>query len=168
MLRFKLVTILAVMALATLVAAQAPPGGSQAGQPNAPLLEITQPPADAKLAQSFVSVEYQITNPTIAAAGSPNFRVKLDNQDPVLTASTSQNFTGLTPGRHTVTVQLVDANNAPVAGAAATVRFTILNPQSGFAAMILPSGGSPLPLLSVVGFGVLLGGLVSAMRTRAH
>jgi hypothetical protein len=30
----------------------------------------------------------------------------------------------------------------------------------------LPEGGSELPLLSVIGMGILSGGLVSAMRTR--
>ncbi|HWR36645.1 MAG TPA: hypothetical protein VN622_12315, partial [Clostridia bacterium] len=30
----------------------------------------------------------------------------------------------------------------------------------------LPSSGGALPLLSVIGFGVLLGGVASAMRTR--
>jgi hypothetical protein len=30
----------------------------------------------------------------------------------------------------------------------------------------LPEAGSPLPLFSIIGFGVLLGGIVSAMKTR--
>ena len=143
-------------------------GSAQANTASAPLLQITQPPAGAKLAQSFVSVQYQLTNPTIAAAGSPNFKVQIDNQDPITTTSTSQDFTGLAPGAHTVKVQLVDANGSPIAGAAASVKFTIVNPPSlaGFSARVLPSGSSPLPLLSVIGFGVLMGGLVSAMRTR--
>lgn len=170
MFRFKFAIILAVMALGILIApcARAQNSSPQQSTASAPLLQITQPPAGAKLAQSFVSVQYQLTNPSIAAAGSPNFKVQIDNQDPITTTSTSQDFTGLAPGPHTVSVQLVDANGSPIAGAAASVKFTIVNPasQSGFSARILPSGSSPLPLLSVIGFGVLLGGLVSAMRTR--
>lgn len=172
---------LAALALACLAAlpvgAQVAPRGNE-GQ--APLLRITQPPAGAKLAQTFVQVQYEVTNPNIAAAASPNFQVRLDNQDAVTTSDTTQNFTGLTSGLHTVTVQLVDANGTPIAGAGATVHFTIMNPnpqpqgqgQSGAqppsGSPILPSGSSPLPLLSVVGFGVLVGGVVSAMRTRAR
>jgi hypothetical protein len=41
--------------------------------------------------------------------------------------------------------------------------------QSSLAALDLPSGSSSLPLLSVIGFGIFLGGLISALRTRpAH
>ncbi|HKD91780.1 MAG TPA: hypothetical protein VKB56_07745 [Terriglobales bacterium] len=171
MFRFKSAIILAVMALGATVAAQtAPQGSGPDNQATASLVQITEPPAGAKLAQTFVSVHYQISNPTIATADSPNFRVQLDGQDPIMTTSTSQDFTGLTPGQHTVTVQLVDANNTPVPGGGASVKFTILNPtpQSDLVGRVLPSGSSPLPLLSVIGFGVLLGGLVSAMRTRSR
>jgi hypothetical protein len=31
----------------------------------------------------------------------------------------------------------------------------------------LPKAGSPLPLISVIGFGILVGGIVSAMKTRS-
>ncbi|MBV8208168.1 MAG: hypothetical protein JO041_15390, partial [Acidobacteria bacterium] len=75
--------------------------GAQAANPGA-LLQIMQPRAGAKLAQTFVSVEYRITNPAIPVAGSPNFLVQLDTQSPVSTATTSQTFYGLTPGAHTV------------------------------------------------------------------
>jgi hypothetical protein len=171
MFRLKFAIILALMALGALVAAQTAPQGNTANNPaTGSLVQITQPPAGAKLAQTFVSVQYQITNPGVAAASSPNFRVQLDGQDPVMTTSTSQDFTGLTPGQHTVTVQLVDANNTPVPGGGATVKFIIVNPtpQSELVARVLPSGSSPLPLLSVIGFGVLLGGVVSALRTRSR
>src|SRR5437660_7991402 len=104
MLRFKFAIILAVVALGALIApyAAGQNGGDQGSAASGPLLQITQPPAGAKLAQTFVSVQYQITNPTIASAGSPNFKVQLDNQDAVTTTSTSQDFTGLTVGAHSV------------------------------------------------------------------
>jgi hypothetical protein len=109
---------------------------------------------------------------------APNFVVQLDNRDPVTTTSTSVDFTGLTPGPHTVTVQLVDANNTPIAGSQTLVHFTILQPvaqgNAPRAALdpaaqhesSLPHARTTLPLLSVIGFGVLVGGIVSAMRTR--
>ena len=105
--------------------------------------------------------------------------------------------TGLTPGAHTVTVQLVDANGTPIAGARSEVQFVVLQPEPATGAttplrhhgpsMIatafrveepqnparendedqeLPSAAGALPLLSVIGFGVLLGGIASAMKTR--
>jgi hypothetical protein len=41
-----------------------------------------------------------------------------------------------------------------------------LRPLSAEAAQALPSSAGALPLLSVIGFGVLLGGIASAMKTR--
>jgi hypothetical protein len=177
--------ILAVMGLAGLLIAQttAPPApaGQTAAAPAA-AIKIVAPRAGERLAQQFVSVQYQLTNPGASAQASPNFRVQLDNQDPVLTTATQESFSGLSPGVHNVTVQLVDANNTPVTGASASVQFTIVNPNSqapargtppraateddGDTSSIVPSAGSPLPLLSVIGFGVLVGGIVSALKTR--
>ncbi len=141
--------------------------------------------------------KFELVNPR-AAAGSPNFRVQLDDGDPVLTTSTEHTFTGLSAGSHTVTVTLVDANETPIAGSRAEVGFVMLAPApttgtasvSGAQADVLrpaaparprlllasadrgqqgeelPASGSALPLLSVIGFGVLLGGIASALKTR--
>jgi hypothetical protein len=177
--------ILAVMGLAGLLVAQttaAPaPAGQTAAAPTA-AIKIVAPRAGERLAQQFVNLQYQLTNPGATAEASPNFRVQLDNQDPVLTTATQQSFSGLTPGVHNVTVQLVDANNTPVTGASASVQFTVVNPNAqqapapttpraateddGDPSSMMPSAGSPLPLLSVIGFGVLVGGIVSALKTR--
>jgi hypothetical protein len=180
--KFTLAIILAVMALATLAIGQTAPNAAPAAGQNAAsaTLKIMAPQAGEKLAQQFVNVQYQITNPGATAEASPNFRVQLDNQDAVLTTATQQNFSGLAPGVHNVTVQLVDANNTPVTGATASVQFTIVNPNTQSPAQanprsqtgtgdddgLMPSAGSPLPLLSVIGFGVLVGGIVSALKTR--
>jgi hypothetical protein len=152
-------------------------------------LSILKPAAGEKLRQNSVTVTYALANPGASAAGSPNFQVRLDSQDPVTTTATEYSFTGLTPGSHTVTVQLVDANGTPVQGAQAVVQFTVLKqtarkhgPQAIAAALRLepgtdiriqqstPAPAAPasgaLPLLSVIGFGVLVGGLASAMKTR--
>ena len=158
----------------------------------APAVRILAPNSGDKLAQSFVTVQFQLENPG-STASVPNFSIQLDDRDPVITAQTSQNFTGLTPGAHTVVIQLVDANNTPVAGGRAETRFTVVNPAavnpeappqparppSTDAQAALPQSdaisdhGEPLPaassalqLLSVIGFGALVGGILSALKTR--
>lgn len=168
----------------------------QAGNPAAQgnVLRITSPKAGERLNQNFVNVQFDLSNGGASASGTPNFEVKLDSQDPVRTNSTNYTFSGLTPGAHTVTVQLVDANQTPVAGARSEVQFVVMQPAAptpGGAIALrhrlpsvisaslrvdepkqpandeeLPSAAGALPLLSVIGFGVLLGGIASAMRTR--
>lgn len=195
MFRMRYAIILALMATAAWAVAAQNTGAATQGnnaQANGPLLRILTPPAGARLAQPFVTVEFELTNP--AASPSPNFRVQLDGRDPVITTTTSATFTGVSPGRHSVTVDLVDANNTPLAGGRAQVAFSILPPGPAPAgpvvrlrrpdpvllraalmdtvapvsdtAQALPSAAGALPLLSVIGFGVLLGGIISAMRTR--
>jgi len=187
-----IVVILAVMTLSVGAQTVPPqsngtaPGASAAAPQNA--LSILKPTAGEKLRQNSITVSYALANPGASAAGSPNFQLRLDSQDPVTTTSTDYTFTGLAPGAHTVTVQLVDANGTPVPGTQAVVQFSVLRqttrtygPQAIAAALRLnptdirvqepasqpiPSAGGALPLLSVIGFGVLLGGIASAMKTR--
>ncbi len=101
----------------------------------------------------------------------------------------------LQPGPHTIRVTLVDANNMPIEGATATVQFKVpaLQPANNNGSPViqsaagniagaapappippelhndgdikLPLRGSPLPLLSLIGFGLLIGGAAHAMRT---
>jgi hypothetical protein len=170
-------------------------GAGQAGPPSSGILRITSPRAGERLRQNVVNLQFELTNNGASASGMPNFQVKLDSQDPVTTNSTSYTFSGLTPGPHQVTVQLVDANGTPVAGARSEVPFVVLNPAPTPGAAIalrhrrptvidaalrveepspqqkdndesLPSAAGALPLLSVIGFGVLLGGIASALKTR--
>jgi len=164
-------------------------------------LRILSPNNGQSIAQSFVDIRYELLNPAVAASPTPTFQLQLDAADPIRTASTDYTFTGLAPGDHAVMVELVDANNTPVAGSRRFVRFTVLpvanpgastssaEPQVQPAALVnpgespqqsdnnpspavsqaqdqLPATGSALPLLSVIGFGVLLGGIASAMKTR--
>jgi hypothetical protein len=183
--------ILAVFAaLATLALAR--PGLAQNAPQMAANLKIISPANGAKISTNFVDVRYQLTNPATAASATPTFQLQLDGGDPVQTASTEFTFTGLPPGAHTVSVEAVDANSTPLVGTQQSVRFTILpqgpkptTPSSQLntgaqlreAAMqqdapapapqdALPNTGSALPLLSVIGFGVLLGGIASALKTR--
>jgi hypothetical protein len=175
------------------------PGGSTTG--NAMVasedLRILSPKLGEKIGTSDVIVRYELTNTHADASGFPTFRVQLDGRDPVETTDTSQNFSGVAPGAHTVTIELVDANYTPITGSQATVHFkTFLpgvkkskaapgtttapsgpkQPQASLqpypvvnASMRdknLPSASSGLPLLSMVGFGVLVGGVISGMRSR--
>lgn len=189
------VIILALMALApVLVGAQSTPAApnqrpAQAG--NAAALRIVSPHEGERLKQDFVSVQYELANSGASAAATPTFQIQLDSQDPVTTSATEYTFTGITPGAHRVTVQLVDANGTPIAGVSGQVQFFILRPGATatggsparrvLAALKvedpkeplrdldgheLPAAGGALPLLSVIGFGALVGGIASAMKTR--
>ncbi len=179
-----LAVILAVMVFTGVAVAQAtPPAG-----PAPSAIRILNPNAGDKLTQSAATVEFQLENPGLAAGGFPNFSIQLDDRDPIITAKTSQDFTGLAPGSHTVVVQLVDANSTPIAGSRAETHFTVAAPvpqaqparppddqvksalpQNDMLSdegEPLPAASSALPLLSIIGFGALLGGVISALRTR--
>ncbi len=188
----RIAVLLALMAGVALVALQRG-AVAQNSPPNANL-KIVSPQNGARITESFVDVRYELTNPATAASPTPTFQLQLDGGDPVQTASTEFTFTGLAPGAHTVIVEAVDANSTPLAGTRHEVRFTVLpqGPKStapsshltnpaGHAARLqyatyhsasdaadnaLPNTGSALPLLSIIGFGVLLGGIASALKTR--
>jgi LPXTG-motif cell wall-anchored protein len=191
-----LAVILAV--LACLAAAQ-----TSMPQP-APALRILTPHSGESLADTFVTVKYELAAPA-SAASTPTFQLQLDSRSAVQTTDTQYTFTGVPPGAHTITVQVVDANNIPIPGVQNQVQFTVQpqnrsmpatpgapgrqetmrarlepaamtsrpQPSSSQAAGSpqappagLPNTGSPLPLLSVIGMGVLVGGIASALRTR--
>ncbi len=203
------------------------PGTNQAGGPMAQssAIKILSPKAGEKVTSSALSVSYELLNDGITAAGSPTYRLQLDSRDPVETTGTDYSFSGLTPGKHVLTVEVVDANHTPIMGSQTQVQFTTANPgseatpqppstqqqgpqqnqqgqqpqqpstqpqqqaqpqqQSPRAELVapslkkaslplpdsgkggeLPSAAGELPMLSMVGFGVLIGGVISAMRTR--
>ncbi len=138
-------------------------------------LKILSPTPGQVLRQNFVTIKYELTNAAVSG-GSSNFRVQLDDHDPVTTMSTEYTFNSLPSGKHTVTAELVDANNTPVANAHSEIQFDVQSasgtqvPPVNQASLAdvddLPPASSALPLLSVIGFGALLGGIASAMRTR--
>ena len=152
-------------------------------------IRILTPKPGQKFTQSFVQVRFEmIRNAT--AAGSPTFQVQLDDRDPNRSTDTQQTFTGLAAGSHTVSVELVDANNTPVPGTRTEIHFTVLPPPVPRTAVPgphlmlaaaqqppdkaapsrapenLPRSGSPLPFLSAVGVGSLAGGIYATVRTR--
>jgi hypothetical protein len=81
-------------------------------------------------------------------------------------------------------VQAVDAKNHPISGMRSEINFEVINAITASSSPAvfstptapplpssndLPGGSSSLPLLSVIGFGILVGGVISALRTRpAH
>ena len=142
------------------------------------LVHILSPVPSQQLSTNYVDVNYELVNPGVSG-GSPDFQVQLDGREPVSTKDTTYTFTGLTPGQHTVIVQLVDANGTPVTGGRSMVVFFVVaggSQQQGTRAPGMTANNSDqpeiapassaLPLLSIIGFGVLLGGVASAMRTR--
>ncbi len=189
-----IILALALMLLAPLIAAAQATGAAPNQPPsqanNASALRILSPHEGERLKQDFVTLRYELSNSGASAAATPNFQLQLDGQDPVTTSSTEYTFTGIAPGAHKITVQLVDANGTPISGASSQVQFFILRPSAAArrkagavsAALKvddppqqplrdldgheLPSAGGALPLLSVIGFGALLGGIASAMKTR--
>jgi len=199
------------------------PNTNQAGGPMAQssAIKILSPKAGEKVGSSAIAVNYELLNDGITAAASPTYRLQLDSRDPVETTGTDYSFSGLAPGKHVLTVEVVDANHTPIMGSRTQVQFTTANqmPSAGSAQQIapaqqqaprqgqqppaqpqpqaqpqqqapraellppsvtkaslplpdsgkggeLPSAAGELPMLSMVGFGVLIGGVISAMRTR--
>jgi hypothetical protein len=155
---------------------------------------ILAPVAGQTLTSNSVDLRFELVQPAIN--GAPNFLVQLDSEDPIRTSSTDYTFPELLPGSHSIRVTLVDANNSPVEGGGATVQFKVppvpqatLNnglrkqyPHQTIAGAApaapippelrndgdinLPMAGSPLPVLSLIGFGLLIGGAAQAMRKR--
>jgi hypothetical protein len=151
--------------------------------PQSRLVHILTPVAGQASSSNAIQLRFQLTNQG-AAAGAPNFQLQLDGQDPITTTAMEYTYTGLAPGTHTISVVLVDANGTPVPGSASTVQFTVKNPTAGPGGSSTSEGrptpvdlGGPaqpqsqiaannLPILSLIGFGVLIGGVASAFKTR--
>ena len=89
------------------------------------LVHILSPVPNQQLGTSYVDVNYELVNPGVDG-GSPNFQIQLDARDQVKTSDTTYTFIGLTPGKHTLTVQLVDANGTPISGGQTTVVFFVI------------------------------------------
>src|SRR5262245_33522176 len=86
-------------------------------------LRILTPKNGDRGAEDFVDLTYELAAPA-SADSSPTFQVRLDATEPVRTTDTRYTFTGLKPGRHTVSVEMLDANNVPVKGSRAEVHFS--------------------------------------------
>jgi hypothetical protein len=87
-------------------------------------LFITSPANGTRVDGRLVRVQFELT-PGISANGIPEFRVQLDRQSPALISDTEYILYWLSPGWHTVTVSLVDANGTPIFGARNQVQFEV-------------------------------------------
>jgi hypothetical protein len=166
------------------IAASVPVPVAAQGNTNVPsqagALRVNTPKANETISQNFIQVTYQLVNRGADAAPSPNFSVQLDGNDPVTTTALDYTFTGLAPGAHTVTVTLVDANGSPIANSSVSTKFTVADgSRTGSPSLYhsnsdvqatstdsstLPEASTPLPMLSLVGFAVLIGGICTAIR----
>jgi hypothetical protein len=208
--RSRIAMLVAVLLTFASAVATAQMGAIGAPTPGTTGIRVLAPTSGQKFNSNIVPLRFELTNPRAVAATSPTFRVQIDNTDPVLTTSTDYTFTGLAPGAHKIAVELVDANQTPVAGTQTVVPITVAapaaatpagnaqgtqaqpqstpqsrppeveqpqapEPQSTASNYVpaglsdpdpIPNSGSALPLLSVIGFGVLVGGIATAMRTR--
>lgn len=194
--KFRIAVLIALLAIAVPLAIRhrvwalgSPQPGSSTASPGVPAaaLEIVSPKPNETLAQTFVTLHYQQLTPA-PASSTPTFEIRLDGGDPVQTTDTSYTFNGLTPGNHSAIVRVVDASGTTITRTGSEVKFASSNPAASgsrgdrqaqsLPALPppqapnngdLPSGNSSLPLLSVIGFGILVGGVISALRTRpAH
>ena len=87
-------------------------------------LYISSPASGAQVDGSSVKIHFELM-PGVSANGIPEFRVRLDRQSPVLTSDNEYILKWLSPGLHTVTVWLVDANGTPIFGARDQVQFYV-------------------------------------------
>lgn len=134
--------VLQVLLLLTLVGSWTlaqTPGTTAQAQAQSALIRITSPQQHQRQTVNYVTVHYELQNPASEQAGSPNFQVQLDGN----AATTDQSFTGITPGRHVITVRLLDANGAVIPNSQTQVEFTVVpTAQNGGAARSQPSSGS--------------------------
>jgi hypothetical protein len=155
------------------------------------VIQIVSPAFGENLEGTSVSIRYEVSSTKRTSAHPATFRLKMDAQPPVETIETAYTFDSLAPGPHDVTVELLDSRNRPVASSLAETSFVSTLPETSASAelvvepmlpptlqkvaMFLPQAAAPIdpgdgsaemPLLTVIGLGVLVGGMVSAMKTR--
>ncbi len=154
--------------------------------------EVAAEPSLAEAGQTSKNVDLQFELLPPAASGEPNLLVQLGNPSPATGAETT--FAGLEPGLHTARVILMDDHDQPLQGGIAMVHFRVrattipptatpTSPQEiqgaapappppvppelrGDADPGLPFRGSPLLLVSLVGFALLIGGILPGIRSR--
>jgi len=151
-------------------------------------VHIISPATNQSVDGTSVSFEYEPPAHRRPQSRPLVFRIQLDSQPAVETVDTSYTFDNVTPGPHAVSVEIMDGKDRPVASSQSVSRFIVapsepasvvaepmLPPSLQKVAMFLPQAAAPLdsgdgsgemPLLSAIGLGVLVGGMVSAMKTR--
>ena len=87
-------------------------------------LHVSSPANGTRVDGRMVIVQFELS-PGISANGIPTFRVQLDRQSPTLITDTECILYWVSPGWHTVTISLVDANGTPIFGAQNQVQFEV-------------------------------------------
>jgi hypothetical protein len=166
------------------------PSKATAKRTPAHVVHIVSPESGQNVEATSVSIRYEVSSTKRTLARPATFRVQMDSQPPVQTNDTTYTFDSLTSGPHDVTVELLDSKNRPITASLAKTSFVCDTPEANSGelvvepmlpptlqkvAMFLPQAAAPIdpgdgsgemPLLSVIGLGVLVGGMVSAMKTR--
>lgn len=156
------------------------------------VVNIVSPTSGEHVEAGSVSIRYEVSSSKRTSARPATFRIQVDSQSPVETNETAYTLDSLAPGSHDVTVELIGSKHRPVADSVAHTTFVceipeknpsaelvvepMMPPTLQKVAMFLPQAAAPIdpgdgsgemPLLSVIGLGVLVGGMVSAMKTRS-
>jgi hypothetical protein len=166
------------------------PSKATAKRTPAHVVHIVSPESGQNVEAASVSIRYEVSSTKRTLARPATFRIQMDSQPPVQTNDTTYTFDSLTSGPHDVTVELLDSKNRPITASLAKTSFVCDTPEANSGelvvepmlpptlqkvAMFLPQAAAPIdpgdgsgemPLLSVIGLGVLVGGMVSAMKTR--
>jgi len=183
---FRIAVLILLIAIATPFAlhrrawALHQPADAEAGSAAANPVHVISPAAGEELGRAYAVVQYR--EPSAKLTSSPTYELRMDGRDPVQTTETNYTFNGLKPGSHDLIVQVVNADGTPISGTRSEVRFTVAATATAANATgaqtsnfpplpqpltnDLPNGNGSLPLLSIIGFGILVGGVISALRTR--
>jgi hypothetical protein len=155
------------------------------------VIHIVSPAFGENLEGTSVSIRYDVSSTKRTSSRPTTFRIQMDSQPSVETTETAYTFDSVAPGPHDVTVELLDSRNRPLSSSLVKTSFVSAMPETNSTAelvvepmlppslqkvaMFLPQAAAPIdpgdgsaemPLLSVIGLGVLVGGMVSAMKTR--
>ncbi len=104
--------------------AQAPASAVQA---QSAVIRVTSPRPAQRQTDNFVTVHYELQNPTAAVGRLSQFPGAIGRERPhTTTTSTEQSFTGLTAGPHVITVRLVDANGTAIPDSQTQVQFVVI------------------------------------------
>ena len=185
-----IVTILLTALFLPLAVRAETTGGSAQEAPGA-AIQITSQQNNWQQRTNVVKLQFNLIDPAVAGS-SPSFRIQLDDNAPTTTATTEESLIGVPPGEHSIRVELLDASGDPVPQSHSEVKFSVLpsaatHTSNAHKAQLskfdtqaaegtlasdasrdaaIPEASSSLPILSIIGFGVLVGGIASAMKTR--
>lgn len=165
--------------------------------PQGRLLSILTPVASQKLNNNAITVRFELANPgayadtpnfLVQLDGGDPVRTSTTDQSftglaagahSVTVSLVDANDTPIPGGSATVQFVVAPQNGSPASQGTGQPKadnrdlqlggynFQKPDPTKDTADADLPKANSPLPLISVIGFGILVGGIVSAMKTRS-